>query len=65
MKKIFWIFTIRKRIKKRIITTIKEEDYLDGERIKGLHSGKPDIGNYLQSRIMMKKEVVDVLRSLL
>jgi len=65
MKKIFWIFTIRKRIKKAIIRTVKEQAYFEDELIRYTHSGRPDPGNYLSSMVKMKKEVASNLRILL
>lgn len=65
MRKLFWIFTIRYRIKKRLIITVKEEAYFENEKLRYTHSGRPDAGNYLSSRVEMKKEVANVLRSLL
>ena len=65
MKRLFWIFTIRRRIKKWLIITVKEEAFFENEKNKGIHSGKPDIDNYLGSRVEMKKEIANVLRSLL
>lgn len=63
MKKIFWIFTIRNRIKKIIILTVKEQGYFEGAIIKSPISS--DELRYLNSRIEMKKEVASILKSLL
>ena len=63
--KIFWIFTIRKRIKKRLINTVKEEAFFKSAQTRKIHSGEHDFGNYLGSRIEIKREVANMLRALL
>lgn len=65
MKNIFWVFTIRKRISRVLKNVVKEQAFFESERVKLIHSGKQDAGNYLASRIEMKKEVVSILRNLL
>jgi hypothetical protein len=61
MKKIFWVFTIRKRIKRLLIITVNEQAYFEGQKAKWVH----DADNYLKSRIELKREVADILRNLL
>lgn len=65
MKTLIWYFKIRGRIKKRLVNTVREEGFFESERIKNIHAGKPDIGNYLGSKVELKREVANVLRSLL
>ncbi len=63
MKRIFWIFTIRGKIKKLIINREKEQSFFDNAMLK---SPLPaDEARYLLSRIEIKKEVIATLRQLL
>ena len=63
MKKIFWIFTIRGKLKKLIAIREKEQLYFNNAMLK---SPLPsDEARYLLSRIEIKKETISTLKQLL
>lgn len=63
MKRLFWIFTIRKRIKQAIARTEKEKLFFEEQKLKGFTTNTND--QYLSSRIELKKEIIGQLIRLL
>jgi hypothetical protein len=65
MRKLLWMFKIRKRISKTLANAVREQAYFESEKVRLIHAGRQDIGNYLGSRVEMKRELAETLRNLL
>jgi hypothetical protein len=63
MKRIFWIFTIKSRIKKLIANREKEKAFFYNATLKKPLSA--DETKYLLSRIEIKEEIITTLKLLL
>ena len=65
MRKLLWFFKIRKRMGKALANAVREQAYFESEKVRLIQAGRQDVGNFLASRVEMKKEIAETLRNLL